>query len=169
MIQETVNSLLLIEEQLNSFAREVRDAYELTGMLVTAGNGGSSSNASHLTGDLIRRGECSICATDNIPALTALSNDYSFEYSLDIFTDSLKTSYCLVLFSVSGESSNLINLAKKAQEKDIPIYSILGSEDSALARLSNKSLMVPSTDYGVVETVHLLIAHSIANKIRSVE
>jgi len=75
------------------------------------GNGGSSAIASHIAQDLVKM--CKINATsltDNIPLVTAISNDNNYAY---IFTDQLKRlstkGDILIVLSGSGNSYNIKN------------------------------------------------------------
>ena len=72
----------------------------LDSTIVTAGNGGSHANASHLTADLIRRNVPSICLTDNQAALSAFSNDFNYDTALSrILSNQFR--FCLLYTSPS--------------------------------------------------------------------
>lgn len=141
------------------------------GTILTAGNGGSASNASHLTADLMRRGISSICLSDNIAHLTAVANDEDYD---EIFVKTLQVyrymqQPVIVLFTVSGESSNLKALVRKAKAMGIKVVSFVGgSKTSSIAKDSYITVSVPTFDYGVVESLHLLMAHSLAQYLKRI-
>jgi len=141
----------------------------LDSTIVTAGNGGSHANASHLTADLIRRNVPSVCLTDNQAALSAFSNDFNYDTALSrILSNQFRfhPAVVVILFSVSGESTNLINLANEAKKLRCPVFSVLGNSRCTLNFVSNDSIYVESNNYGLVETIHSLFAHLIADTFK---
>lgn len=64
----------------------------------------------------------------------------------------------LVLTSSSGESENIVNLAKFAQQRGLPTFSLTGfCSDNLLRSVCDAGIWVNSKNYNVVETAHLLL------------
>ncbi len=63
-------------ENIWVFAHDL--AINIGGRIFTVGNGGSSAIASHFTSDLLNLQFKACCLTDNVPRLTAVTNDYSW-------------------------------------------------------------------------------------------
>jgi D-sedoheptulose 7-phosphate isomerase len=126
-----------------------------------AGNGGSSSTASHIVNDLQKIcGLRAFCLTDNVPLLTAWSNDDCFE---NVFENQLSVSAkekdTLVVLSGSGESGNLIEAVKWAISNKMNVITILGDSDSTLNRFENTTSICVDTDMQHAEDIHLILGH----------
>ena len=103
------------------------------GLIITAGNGGSSAHSEHLAAELQVRFEkerdslASISLTSNSSLLTAGANDYCYE---DVFIKpfssfvKLNIPMILILFSTSGSSKNIIKLADFAKKNKIKTFFI---------------------------------------------
>ncbi|HEV7333885.1 MAG TPA: SIS domain-containing protein [Flavisolibacter sp.] len=133
------------------------------------GNGGSAANASHFVTDLGKGASDTLekpfhCLSfnDNMPWVTAIGNDYSFE---DVFLRQLKTlaspGDLLFTMSVSGNSPNLVAAVKWAKEQGIYVISLVGANRGQLAELSDFVIAIDSTHYGRVEDAHMGICHMI--------
>jgi D-sedoheptulose 7-phosphate isomerase len=133
----------------------------------TLGNGGSASTASHMAADLgkntskanMRRFRV-LSLNDNQALLTALANDLGYE---NVFSEQLKNLIragdLLVAISASGNSPNVLNAIRYAQEQCAEVVGILGFQGGKAAELVDLSIIVPCDHYGVVEDVHLIINH----------
>ncbi len=139
-----------------------------------AGNGGSAATASHMAADLIRgvalrdaRGLRAIALTDNVACLTAIANDESYE---DAFASQLialgQPGDLLILFSGSGNSSNIVRIASVARSMHITVIAFLGMGGGEVASMADVSVVVPSDDYGPVEDVHLVFDHLVTAYLR---
>jgi phosphoheptose isomerase len=88
-------------------------------VVFTAGNGGSSGNASHLACEIQKGcGIPTVCLNESIQLITAWSNDYGYvdaargQYS--VLSTSVTGPHTVVVFSGSGESGNLVRLVEDA-------------------------------------------------------
>jgi D-sedoheptulose 7-phosphate isomerase len=133
----------------------------------TLGNGGSASTASHMATDLAKntigpnmRRFRILSLNDNTSMLTALANDLGYE---NVFREQLQNLIhpgdLLIAVSASGNSPNVLNAIRYAQNECAEVAGILGFEGGEAARLVDVAIIVPSTNYGVVEDVHLIINH----------
>jgi len=144
------------------------------GTIYVIGNGGSASTASHFVNDLViiakRRGVNikALSLVDNVSIVTAIGNDASFD---DIFrvqlVDRLTSRDLVFSISASGNSINLINAVKLANEIGTCTISLLGFNGGALRKISKYSCLVPSEfgEYGPVEDSHLSICHYLAASV----
>jgi D-sedoheptulose 7-phosphate isomerase len=144
--------------------------------IYVCGNGGSASTASHFVTDLgvgtFRRTQRKIDAwslADNAAIVTATSNDIDFTSS---FSEQLKIygreGDLLILISASGESKNLLAAAECAGEIGIEVASITGFSGGSLKGLSrfNIHFETPKGEYGIVEDLHLVTCHLVAEILR---
>jgi len=142
--------------------------------IFTMGNGGSGSTSSHFVSDLLKTAIINdvnrfkaISLVDNIPVNLAWSNDVSYDY---IFSEQLKNFLMdgdvVIGFSGSGNSKNVINAFEYAKTKDVTTIAITGMSGGKISNLADISLIVPSDDMLIIESIHILICHCIINAIR---
>lgn len=138
------------------------------------GNGGSSSTASHFVCDLNKTSTMktkkrlkAFSLTDNIPTLTAIGNDISYD---DIFTEPLKNFLSkddvLILISGSGNSTNIIKAAKFAKTKNCSVIGITGFGGGKLKSLCDECIVIPSNSMYRIEDMHLMINHILTEIFR---
>ncbi|MFB7496511.1 SIS domain-containing protein [Streptomyces sp. NPDC056161] len=159
---------------------EVRNRH---GVVLTAGNGGSSSTASHFAADLAKFTRQprqpsfrALSLTDNVACHTAWTNDDDPSLALRHLAEPWlpsgpDTRDAVVLFSVHGGSldgdvsNNLVELARHARERGAFVIGVTGFDGGALAALSDVHINTPLFEepYATpaVESVHVLLAHAI--------
>lgn len=140
------------------------------GSVFIAGNGGSTSTASHYAVDwMLGTGIVDpplpvIALADNLSGVTATGNDLDFD---SIFSRPLSTlgkrGDLLVVVSASGNSPNLLSAATQARSAGISIVAITGFDGGALKKTADHAVHVPTEmgDYGVAEDIHLMIGHMV--------
>lgn len=149
------------------------DCYQRSGTVFVLGNGGSSATAAHLTCDLGKGTRVdgrpafrAACLTDNIPLLTAWSNDSSYDDALAEQLATFVTSNDVVVaISVSGNSANVLNAVSVARHAGVPVIGLTGQSGGKLAESVDLSIRVPSDMPEVAEDVHLITAHSICRAL----
>lgn len=148
-----------------------RDARERGSFIYIAGNGGSSSTASHWVNDLGkatkrsgRRPLKAMCLSDNVSWFSALSNDEGYERSfagqLENFASSGDVLACI---SASGNSPNLVRAVEVARLAKVTTVGLLGFDGGALKHLVDEALCVETDKgmYELVEDVHAAICHAV--------
>ncbi len=138
------------------------------GVIYTAGNGGSAATASHLALDLQKAaGARTASLSDNVGLLTAWANDTSFDR---VFAEQLQVlggeRDGVVVISVSGASPNVIALLEVARQKGMASVGLLGRDGGRAAGLVDVPVVVPSDDYGWVESAHVVLHHVLAYALR---
>lgn len=141
--------------------------------IITCGNGGSASTASHYITDWnkmvnIATGKkfrgISLC--DNVGLVTAFGNDLSYE---DIFSGQLDSIMddgdLLVAISGSGNSSNVVKAAKKAKELNGKVLGVIGYDGGILRPLCDHSVWVESFDMQLCEDIHLMFGHMVMKSL----
>lgn len=161
-------------DQIKKITEQLIDARDNGKTIFTMGNGGSGSTSSHFVSDLLKTAITNdskrfkaISLVDNIPVNLAWSNDVSYD---SIFEEQLKNFLnegdIVLGFSGSGNSNNVINALKYAKAKGAISIAISGMTGGEISKLSDISLVVPNNDMLIIESMHLLICHSIINAIR---
>ncbi len=138
-----------------------------------AGNGGSASTASHFAQDMAEvgrkiqgKGFRTQSIADNTSALTAISNDYSYE---SIFSMQIQYSFdpgdVLVVISASGNSPNVIKAVELAKVKGGLTVALVGFDGGRLAQICDHAVHIKSQkgEYGPVEDIHLILNHMIVS------
>jgi D-sedoheptulose 7-phosphate isomerase len=92
--------------------------------------------------------------------MTAVGNDLSFD---ETFSRQLENMIApgdvVILISGSGNSNNLIRAAKLARARRAKIVGLLGFDGGQLGALCDEHLLIPSDQYGVIEDMHMAVAH----------
>jgi D-sedoheptulose 7-phosphate isomerase len=152
--------------QLERWGRELAWTVGRGGRLLVAGNGGSSAEAQHLTGELVgklrddRPALSAIALCSDVAALTAVSNDYGYE---ELFARSVRAhgrpADILLLMTTSGRSRNLLAAARAAADIGVRCWALTGPTPNPLADVCPDALAIPSPDPQVVQELHLVAVH----------
>ena len=160
-------------KKYNSMISLIEKTIKLKKNIFVCGNGGSASTANHLVCDVFKRVSQNtrlkpkvISLVNNMELITAISNDMKYDKIFSFQYESLRnTGDLIIIFSVSGNSKNLVELAKIAKKKN-KIISFTGKNAGKVKKLSTENININSNNYGIVEDVHLSLMHSISQIIR---
>lgn len=159
------------------------DAWRNNKQIFVIGNGGSASTATHFACDLAK---CTIVEnkkrvrvvslTDNIPLVSALTNDDGFEA---IFEEQLKNLMnngdVLIGISVHGGtgkdkaglwSQNLLRAIDYVKQRDGMNIGLSGFDGGVMKDVADACVVVPVNSTPQVESLHLALAHLISNCLR---
>ena len=153
---------------IGRFIQTLLDARERGATVFFIGNGGSAATASHFANDLAigtnhyDRPFRSISLTDNVPIITALSNDFGYE---EIFVRQLwvlgRKGDVLVGISASGNSPNLVKAFEYALSAGIKTVAITAFDGGKMKALAEEGIHVPTEpkEYGPAEDAHMILDH----------
>ncbi len=163
---------------LNSIIDLLLKAYKSGNQVFIMGNGGSAAIASHFACDL-GKGTLKdpydekekrlkvISLTDNVPLMTAYSNDLAYEH---VFSQQLKNLLnagdVVIGISSSGNSKNVLNAIELAKKNKATTIGFVGFDGGKLIRLVDYKIWVNKSDYGIVEDTHSIMHHMICAIIR---
>jgi len=140
--------------------------------IILFGNGGSASDAQHIAAELVGRYKKNrislpaIAITTDSSALTAISNDFGYDYVFSRQIESLASSKDIVIgISTSGKSKSVLNGIKKANEKSCITIGLSGNDGGELKEVCQKNLIVPSQNTARIQEMHILIGHIICEII----
>ncbi len=157
------------------FAEIIFNAWRDDRHVFVFGNGGSAYTSSHFVTDLVKTASVegkkrlhAISLLDNVGLTTAIGNDIAYE---DIFRFTLE-SYAAVGdiaigISCSGNSPNLLRACEWAKESGLNVIALTGFSGGKVKNLANLHINVPSENYGVIEDLHLSIAHIVAQGLKA--
>jgi|SRR5690606_29299488 len=137
------------------------------GKLMLCGNGGSACDAAHAAGELIgtfenktRKGLAAIALGHEVPALTAVANDMSYEVVFARQIEALGRPGDLVIgYTTSGTSKNVVAALRKARELGLKTAVLTGERPGPCTELADVAVLVPSTNTARIQESHLLCTH----------
>ena len=138
--------------------------------IFVCGNGGSAAITDHFVTDfneyLKRKSKRkyisrAISLSNSMSLITAISNDISYD---KIFTEQIENFYdkgdCVIIFSCSGTSKNIVEICKYAKKRNIDVICIVGFNNHKIKKYSKFHLAINSKSYGVVEDIFQSIMHA---------
>ncbi|WP_322488689.1 SIS domain-containing protein [Chloroflexus sp.] len=167
-IRQTLEQLP--QASLQQVADALWAAYERDATIFVCGNGGSAATASHFVCDLAKwtikssaRRVRAIALTDNVPLITAWSNDQSYA---DVFVEQLKALYrdgdVIVAISGSGNSPNVVRAIEWGNEVGAVTIGLTGFNGGRLHQIAQIGLHINNHVMPQVEDIHSSICHALA-------
>jgi D-sedoheptulose 7-phosphate isomerase len=145
------------------------------GRLFVLGVGGGAGHASHAVNDFRKLCEIeSYAPTDNVPELTARTNDDGWESTFRAWLEISRLSGedAVLVFSVGGGSReqglsvNVVNALELARERGASVYGVVGSPGGALAEVADVAVLVaPPADLRtpLVESFQAVVWHALVS------
>ena len=159
---------------VDALTEAIKQAWAADGAVLVCGNGGSASIATHMASDLIkqthvpgRRPLRALSLADNMAVVTAWANDAGFS---TVFAEQVtvhgRPGDLLICLSVSGNSANILEAIAAARAAGMTVATMAGFNGGAAADASDIAIVVPSDDYGAVESCFLFLQHCAATIAR---
>ncbi len=137
---------------LDRMAQIINESRNDGGRLFFCGVGGGAGNGTHATGDLLK--SCSIkaiCLTDNIPTVTAITNDEGWQevFVAQLAIWGLNSKDVLFVLSVGGGddvrniSANIVRAVGFAKTVGASVIGIVGREEGYTSQYGDAVLIVP--------------------------
>ncbi len=140
--------------------------------LLIFGNGGSAADAQHMAAEIVGRYSRekitlpAIALTTDTSILTALGNDFGFEYIFEMQVEALCREGDIAMgISTSGNSENVIRGIRKAREKGAITVGLTGKSGGRLAEEADFVLKVPSEYTPIIQECHITVCHTICEII----
>jgi D-sedoheptulose 7-phosphate isomerase len=148
-------------------AEAMLQCWQLGRQVFICGNGGSAGNAIHLANDFLYgiakqsgRGLKATALSANSAIITCLANDVGYHA---IYSEQLAVlgseGDLLITLSGSGNSPNILEVLKKANEKKIMSCAILGYTGGEAKELADIVLHFPVHDMQIAEDIQLIVGH----------
>lgn len=174
-IREYTGESLKVQSQLPEQAvadliRLLEDARDQGSQIFLCGNGGSAAMASHLAGELGKDASLGrerrfrvISLTDNLPWIMAIANDLDYN---QVFVQQLenlgKGGDLLIVFSTSGNSSNILEVVRWANVHQLTTVGISGTPGGQLVNECRLPIQINSSHTGRIQEGHFLVQHLIS-------
>lgn len=140
--------------------------------LLVCGNGGSASDAMHITGELVgrylkeRKALNCICLSSNPSVLTAWANDYSYDTVFSRQVEAYGRPGAVILgLSTSGNSSNVVKAFKVAKQLGMTTIGMSGQGGGEMAAVTDILIDVPSKRTPDIQQAHICLYHYICEVI----
>jgi D-sedoheptulose 7-phosphate isomerase len=143
--------------------------------LVLFGNGGSSTDASHIAAEFINRfrkerpGLPAIALNTDMAVITSIANDYDFS---DIFAKQLKAiadeGDVVLAISTSGNSPNVMKAMDVAKRKKLTTVAFTGMKGEKFASKATFAFIVPSDNTARIQETHITLGHVICQMVEEI-
>lgn len=150
----------------------ILNCFKAGGKVLFCGNGGSAADAQHLSAEFSGRfytdrdplpSEALHC---NTSYLTAVANDYGYDVVYSRIVKGMgRKGDVLVSLSTSGNSLNIINAMKQANELGMINVSFTGETGGKMKEHSDVLINVPSKDTPRIQESHITIGHIICQLV----
>lgn len=144
------------------------------GKILFAGNGGSAADAQHWAGELVSRfyydrpGLAAVALTTDSSILTAIGNDYGYDYTFARQVEALgRAGDVLVAISTSGNSPNIVRAAESARARGMRVLGFTGRGGGKLAPLCDTCFRMPSDETPRIQEGHEIVGHLLCALIES--
>lgn len=141
--------------------------------IISCGNGGSACDAMRFSSEMLNRFKHerpslpAITLTGDIATITSIANDSNYS---EVFAKQLRAlgqpGDILLAISTSGNSVNILNTIKAAQDRNIQTIALTGHDGGKIAtvlRENDIEIRVPSYDTARIQETHLVILHCLCD------
>ena len=172
-LKEIVGGVIVTKEtrsDLLKVSRILREAKAKNYQVLTFGNGGSHSNASHFACDLFKAcGIRAICISDMIPSVYAYMNDDGIENMFLNIIDNLGMleNFVLIGFSCSGNSRNVVKALKLTAWGTQKNILFTGNDGGKAQESADVVIKVNHENIRIQESAHSIYCHAIVEELLS--
>lgn len=159
---------------ITEMSKYIFKVIEKGGTLYVCGNGGSASDALHIAGEIVgrfqleRKGFSAVALNADVATMTAIANDYGYEYVFSRQVEALVNNRDVVLgISTSGNSKNIKYAFDKAREIGAKTALLTGKDGGMLRNMADYCIIVPSENTARIQESHMCIYHIICEIVES--
>jgi len=160
-------AIAALAPELAKLADAMWASWSAGGKVLTAGNGGSASDAMHLAEELVvrfvknRRAMPAVALCDPT-VLTCAGNDFGFDSIFSRQVEALgKSGDVLICFSTSGNSANILRALETARKNSLITAGFLGRDGGQAKLLCDIPLIVPAAAPHRVQEGHKILYHTL--------
>jgi len=136
------------------------------GKVMFCGNGGSAADSQHLAAELVgklvfdRPGMAGLALTVDTSALTAIGNDFGYEFVFARQVEALgRAGDVIVGITTSGRSKNVLRALEAARARGIVTVAMTGQARGSVAEAADHWLAVPHTETQKIQEGHIVLGH----------
>ncbi|RDU67469.1 D-sedoheptulose 7-phosphate isomerase [Helicobacter didelphidarum] len=165
-VEVAQKSLDELSSTLHDVAKAIIKTLKNGKKLLICGNGGSAADSQHFAAELTgrykreRKGIKAIALSTDTSALTAIANDYGYEYVFSRQAEALLDEGDILFgISTSGNSKNVINAFETANRIGCLTISLTGRDGGKMKSVSDYNIIIPSNDTPRIQEMHILCIH----------
>jgi D-sedoheptulose 7-phosphate isomerase len=169
IIQKVIDRLV---PDIEKACRVMTDTIQKGNKVLIAGNGGSAADAQHIAAELSgrfvkhRKALPGIALTTDTSALTAIANDYGYEYVFARQVEALAQPGDLFIgISTSGNSEVVLKAFNTAREMGCNTLGLSGRDGGKMNGLCDLNIIVPSNITARIQEMHILIGHILCQAV----
>ncbi|MEO1927094.1 MAG: D-sedoheptulose 7-phosphate isomerase [Nautiliaceae bacterium] len=136
--------------------------------IMLCGNGGSAADSQHIAAELSGRFKkernplAGIALTTDTSALTAIGNDYGYEFVFSRQVEALgKKGDILIAISTSGNSLNVIKAIESVRKIGCKVITLTGKDGGKMKNLGDVNIVIPSDETPRIQEMHIMVGHMI--------
>jgi D-sedoheptulose 7-phosphate isomerase len=152
---------------LADISRAIIESLRSGGKIMFCGNGGSAADSQHLAAELVGRQNydrapaAGLALTVDTSALTAIGNDYGYEFVFARQVEALgRAGDVLIGISTSGRSINVVRALEAAKARGIVTVSFTGNQPRDMS-IAEYQLSVPASETAKIQELHIMCGHII--------
>ena len=159
-------------DRIVQVAQVITAAFREGHKVLLFGNGGSSTDASHIAAEFVgryhreRRPLPAIALATDMAAITCIANDYDYA---EIFARQVKAhgqkGDIVIAISTSGNSPNVLKGLEAARDLGLTTIGWTGGKGGKLAGLVDHLFVVPSTVTARIQESHITLGHVLCELI----
>lgn len=168
-IQKVIDTLV---PDIEKACRVMTETIQKGNKVLIAGNGGSAADAQHIAAELSgrfvkhRKALPGIALTTDTSALTAIANDYGYEYVFARQVEALAQPGDLFIgISTSGNSEVVLKAFDTAREMGCNTLGLSGRDGGKMNGLCDLNIIVPSEITARIQEMHILIGHILCQAV----
>lgn len=169
---QSAQKIFSLTEQIQKAASLLTQSLAQGRKILICGNGGSAADAQHFAAELTgrykreRKGLAGIALSVDTSALTAIGNDYGFEFVFSRQVEALAQKGDVFFgISTSGNSTNVLQAAKVARDIGCGIIGLSGRDGGKLNEICDINLIMPDNDTPRIQELHILVIHILCDII----
>jgi D-sedoheptulose 7-phosphate isomerase len=153
-------------DRIIEVAKAIAGAFNDGKKVILFGNGGSSTDASHIAAEFINRFKRerpslpAIALNTDMAVITSIANDYDFS---EIFAKQLKSlseeGDIVLALSTSGNSPNILKAMDVAKRKKLTTVAFTGTKGEKFASRATYAFVVPSDSTPRIQETHITLGH----------
>jgi len=155
-----------LKANVERVAEACASAIAAGGKVMFCGNGGSAADSQHLAAELVvklvfdRPGMAGLALTVDTSALTAIGNDFGYEFVFARQVEALgRPGDVLVGITTSGRSKNVLHAFEAARERGIVTVAMTGQARGPVADAADHWLAVPHAETQKIQEGHIVLGH----------
>ena len=162
-------------DKILEIAKIIANAFNDGKKLILFGNGGSSTDASHLASEFVNRfkverpGLPAIALNTDMAVITSIANDYDFS---EVFSKQLKSlsdeGDIVIAISTSGTSPNILKAMDVAKKKKLTTVALTGATGDKFAKKATYAFIVPSDSTPRIQETHITLGHVLCQMVEEI-